>query len=1229
MSISSLITFLGKQRVYLCLKQDQIYYRSSVSIPEPYQKLLKNYKSLLINSLKPYKDTDVLISPLSFNQQSLWFSYLMAPESNSYHVAVPMRIFYPVDPLRIHKTLASLTSCHDQLRATFVSFSDEKVSVPCQLIPEKQTHEFLLYDVTGLTDNQIKEEVQNFYNTPFKLSEAPALRTGLFSRSSTEHILIFLFHHIICDAQSIGIFLENFHKHFINENVISSDPATYTDFITYQADYLQEHQHALLDYWKSRSSCERGRPLVTDFGRKEVRSNKGKSVFFHIGKETRQRVISLASRLSITPFSVYLGCFQLFYMIRSKSLNSTIGVLSSGRSDRKFLQTIGYFINPLPIFSQCQENTSLKDHFKATHRSVCELLDNQNYPFSLLVKNISVERKANEPVLFSAVFNMLSNRKLGLAANLVYSDDNEQSQLSFCEMPIKSYPLNQQEGQFDLTVELIDLEDDGIRGILKYDSDLFSVDTAEKFVSFYKGILNEVLLCLDRTVSDLFSKIDMSAKGEKDGWHLTVASTFTANMLQESFQFWQNVTGVHISCDFSPYLHIEQSLGEISMKGLRQEGYLIILLRLEDLGYWRESEFEIDLEYIRVRAWDLAKIIISTAAERRSRLIVIFCPPSSVVKQDPVLCAGLQELEMSMILQLNEEKHVYCICSEKLMNSFDSGICYESSVGIVGQVPYTEYFYEFLGMIIIRTVHGFEKLPCKAIILDCDNTLWGGVAGEDPISQITITEEFREFQQFLRKCKEAGIVLCLCSKNNREDVVAVFEKHPDMVLKLSDITFERINWQSKSQNIAEICAEANLTSSGVVFIDDNPAECAEVSANCPDITVIHLPESLSERNKYIKNFWAFDTLKVTAEDLSRIEKYRTEKFRADLRNQSSSFAEFIKGLNLQVTIRSAAENDISRISQLSYRTNQFTTGSGGLSESQIYDDLKSHEIFVVEVTDRFGDYGLVGVIRGHKAEDTYLVDSFFLSCRSLGRGVEYRCLSFIGDHAETLGCSQVSIELRRTARNQPIQLFFGNTLSLYQNSDGSLLSYRVPCGVLRQVCINPDETGSHSVFNHGQQSEADSVSERFSISGQILDRIARQYSNIEFLHLQILSMRKLRYSNETAIDVNDADAFDSSANADLQRVLKKIWADSLGRDSIDVHQNFFDAGGSSILLPHIVQKIQQYLKKDVTLVELFQYPTIFLLASHLGRKESDKESSKQKVVLQNDAYGKFRSRKAL
>lgn len=1231
MSISSLISFLGEHQVSLCLKQGHIHYHSPVTITEDYLELLKKSKDQLIESLVLYNEQDVLIGPLSHNQQSLWFSYLLAPDSSSYNVAVPMKILSRLNPVRIQKTLAALSECHDQLRATFHVISDESESVPFQLIPLKQYYCFSSIDVSGFSDTRLNEQILNFYRKPFTLSVSPAWRTALFSRSSSEHILIFLFHHIICDAHSIGVFLKNFDEYYCGQSLSLSAISGYTDFVTHQIRYLRKNQNSLLGYWKSRAGINIGNSLPTDFDRKAVRSNRGKTVFFSIKKEIRQQVPLLAARLSITQFSIYFGCFQLLYMLRSGSFDITTGVLTSGRCDQRFSNTIGYFVNPLPVFCNRQEKQLIKDHFHITHRDICELLDNQNYPLSLLVNNIHVERRADRPVLFSTIFNMLSRKQLHLASDLVYSNEDT-ADLSFCGMPIKPYPLNQQEGQFDLTLELIEKEND-VRGVLKYDSELFTFESVSWFSSTYNAILAEVTASPDISISELFQKLNRknNPESEKTGWHLTIASTFTANMLEESFQFWESVTGLSISAEFSPFYHIEQFLQQNMSFQTGRKKYAFFLIRLEDLAYHRELDQSIDLQYIRSRASELVDHLLQSAANYRLQFIIIFCPLSSEVQNNLELKSGFEEIEKLMISRLDCEKHLYCIASEKLISSFDSTVDYQSPVGLVGQVPYTEYFYEQLGKIIVRTVYSFEKPPCKGIILDCDNTLWTGVAGEDPLTSIKIPEPLRNFQRFFVLCKERGIPVCLCSKNNREDTITVFEQHPDMILKLSDISFDRINWQPKSQNIAEICAEANLTATGIIFIDDNPAECAEVSANCPDIIVIHLPEAISDRIRYVENFWAFDTPKVTAEDLSRIEKFRVEKFRSEFRKQVSSFSEFIKGLNLQISIRNALPDDIPRISQLSLRTNQFTSGISALTEEEAHESLKLHNLFVMEVSDRFGDYGLVGVIKGHKAKEMYVVDSFFLSCRALGRGVEHRCISFIGDYASKNGCSYVRVSVNPTSRNKPFQLFLQDTIFKYQFSSGpQQIIYEVPSRVLEQIAFNPEVTTSHQVIGSEQDNAINSVSSRFCLSTHILDKIARCFSTAEALHQQILSMRKSKCkSTETGTENKLCNA-DKSAETPIERVITRIWSESLGREAISVHQNFFDAGGNSLMLPHIVQKISKCLNRTVSLVELFQYPTISSLATHLSSKEIEPGSSSKndRTALQNSAYSRFRSKKA-
>lgn len=1231
MNLCSLIAFLGKYKINLSLKQDLIHYHSPIRIPEDILELIRQNKQLLIKTLEHYQNSNVIISPQSFNQQSLFFSYLMAPLSSSYNVVVPMKIFSQVNHDRIQTVLDSMIKYHDQLRATFQLISNNFESVPCQIIPFERKLSLIRIDVSGLSQQQIDNSIRDFCNNPFDLSASSAFRASLFSGNNSEHVLVFVFHHIICDAHSIGIFLENFNRLYFDNSYTLSLSDSYTDFVSHQIQFLEKNQQQLLNYWKIRSECDRGLPLISDRDPHSVKINKGKSLFFSINDEIVHKVNTLSHRLSITRFSFFFSCFQLLYMLKSGSFNSTIGVLSSGRSNSRFLKTIGYFVNPLPVFCNRPGTLRLEDHLKMTHKEICELLDNQNLPFSLLVGNISVERKAERPVLFSAVFNMLSRKQLDVATDLVYPD-KKSTDITFCGMNIKPYHVNQQEGQFDITLELLE-RDNHIQGILKYNSELFTDNTAEEFVFYYNSILKEATCtsayCIDEFLSK-FKKNENFTDLQDQRWHLTVAATFTANILQESFHFWESVTGIGISSVFSPYYALEQFLLDPEIPVSEQPLYAILLLRLEDLAYQNDNEHNIDIEYIRKRAFDLTELIIKFSRERSIKIIIIFCPASFVVSNNQELRVVFTELERNIIEQFNPEQNILIISSDRLMETYDCSTTCHSIDAMEAKVPYTEIFYAHLGMTIIRTVYAFEKPPCKAIILDCDNTLWTGVAGEDPVNQISISDQEKKFHFFLKNCKEKGIPLCLCSKNNRQDVVSVFEKHPDMILKIPDISFERINWQSKSQNIAEMAEEANLSTTGMIFIDDNPTECAEVKANFPDITVVHLEDTINDRIGFIKNFWAFDAIKVTAEDLSRIEKYRVEKFRTDFKNQASSFSEFINGLKLQINIRSSALKDIPRISELSFRTNQFTTGTKGLSEQIIHDSMKKYDYFVVEVSDRFGDYGLVGVFKGRKKMDLYVVDFFFLSCRTLGRGVEHRCLSFIGDHALGTGCQTVEFTVHVTARNKPLQLFFQSTLSAYQSINDSMMIFRVPCFELHQITFNPEEYSRLSLYKNQKFKPMPSASNRFCLSDSILKKIALEYSKADTLHQLILSMRKMKRLSTEVVEKVQACPSQRSIDSSIEEVLHQIWSDSLGKESINVNQNFFDAGGNSIMLPHIIQRIQQLLNKSISLVEFFQYPTISSLAAHLSSKTADPLNCNQsnETALQHTAFNRFKSGKA-
>ena len=208
------------------------------------------------------------------------------------------------------------------------------------------------------------------------------------------------------------------------------------------------------------------------------------------------------------------------------------------------------------------------------------------------------------------------------------------------------------------------------------------------------------------------------------------------------------------------------------------------------------------------------------------------------------------------------------------------------------------------------------------IVLDCDNTLWKGVVGEDGVAGITIPAAWSRFQQFMVEQASQGVLLCLCSKNDESDVLDVFEQRPDMVLKRDHLVAWRINWEPKSENIRALAQELNVGLDSFIFLDDNPVECAEVQAGCPEVLTLRLPID-GDIAGFIEHVWAFDHLSVTSEDQQRTAMYKQEIERGRFQKQAMTIEEFLAGLDLQIQISEPAPTQISRVAQLTQRTNQF------------------------------------------------------------------------------------------------------------------------------------------------------------------------------------------------------------------------------------------------------------------------------------------------------------------
>jgi FkbH-like protein len=329
----------------------------------------------------------------------------------------------------------------------------------------------------------------------------------------------------------------------------------------------------------------------------------------------------------------------------------------------------------------------------------------------------------------------------------------------------------------------------------------------------------------------------------------------------------------------------------------------------------------------------------------------------------------------------------------------------------------------------LRALKGRQR---KCLVLDCDDVLWGGVLGEEGIAGIKIGRAYPgspylELQQEILNLYHRGVVLALCSKNDASDVWDVFRNHPDMVLRENHIAAARINWNDKATNLREIAAELNLGLDALVFVDDSEVECDLVRRALPDVAVVHVPrdQAVDYRERIAAGGW-FDTLTLSDEDRRRGAAYKAEGERQRLRTASTDLDSYFQSLEMVARIRKADRVTIPRIAQLTQKTNQFNMTTRRYSDEDIsrFAADPATEVLTLSLEDRFGDAGLVGVAILRYEGATARLDTFLLSCRVLGRGVEDAFLGECLARAQRRHAAVAVGEFVATKKNQMAAGFY-------------------------------------------------------------------------------------------------------------------------------------------------------------------------------------------------------------
>ncbi|MBF9129227.1 HAD-IIIC family phosphatase, partial [Plantactinospora sp. S1510] len=478
-------------------------------------------------------------------------------------------------------------------------------------------------------------------------------------------------------------------------------------------------------------------------------------------------------------------------------------------------------------------------------------------------------------------------------------------------------------------------------------------------------------------------------------------------------------------------------------------------------------------------------------------------------------------------------------------------------------VPYTRTMFAALGTAVARAAHAWLTPRPKVIAVDADNTLWDGVVGEDGVRGVRVGPGRRAFQEFLLAQRAAGRLIAICSKNAEADVLAVLAQHPDMVLRPEHVTAHRIDWQPKSANLAVLAAELDLGLDAFVFLDDNPVECAEVRAAHPEVLALALPAEPGAVLPYLRHCWPLDVTEVTADDRNRAERYVVEARRRAARAAAPSLASFLDGLGLVVDVRPMASTDLARTAQLTQRTNQFNLTTVRRTAAEL--GTVDGEVLVVDVRDRLGSYGQVGVVV-HRAHGARLeVETFLLSCRVLGRGVEHRVLASLGALARERGLAEVALAYSATERNRPGHDFLSGLPGVRRDGTGFVISVADAVAARYEPhSVRPAPTGPETAARLAPPADAERVhrtATTCSTAGQVLAAIEARRSS----------------TPAAAVDTDDP----------TEAQVAAIWAELLDFPPTSVHDNFHELGGGSLTLVRFAVRVRDDFGVELPVDALF------------------------------------------
>jgi FkbH-like protein len=1170
----------------------------------------------------PRREDRLALPALSFAQQQLWVLDQLEPGSSGFNMPAAVRLTGPLDVAALEQAFGEIISRHESLRTTFALVDEQ----PRQIISPAQKFVLPVVELGGLPEEEREAEARRLTaeeaRKGFELARGPLLRVQLLRLAPEDHALLLTMHHIISDGWSVGVLVREvkaLYQAFSEgrPSPLPELPIQYADFAVWQRERLQgEVLEAQVSYWKEQlANAPALTPLPTDHPRPPVQTLRGANVPVRISAELTDSLRALSRREGVTLFMTLLAALQALLSRCSGRPNAVVVSVSANRNRPEVEGLIGYFVNQLVLHTDLSNDPDFRELLKRVRKVCLGAYTHQDLPFDKLLEELKLQRDLSYTPLHQVMFILDVQQDLSV-------DDG-----SFATLGASSTGVGRTGTNVDLHLSLRET-DQGLVGALEYRTDLFETDTIQYLAQSYLGILETAAAQPELTLSQLELTPQLLAKARAAGARdeqqtIAVTATFTAEPVKDSLEFWLKQLDLPSVIEFAPYNQVmQQLLDQSSLLAQNRHGANVVLLRFEDwLRDQPGREPELDEaqptaaptqsalpSQLERNVRDLSLALRSAAERSATPHLVCLCPASPAVLDDPELAALFDRLEQEMSAELEGVPGLSFVNSSEATSLYPVSGYYDPHTDEVGHVPFTQLFFVSLGTLIARKLHALRRAPYKVIVLDCDQTLWKGVCAEDGALGVEIDPPRRALQSFMAAQHDAGMLLCLCSKNNEEDVFEVLDRRDEMVLKRTHLAGWRVNWEPKADNIRSLAEELGLGLDSFIFIDNDAVECAQVEAHCPDVLTLELPPEDEQIPAFLKHVWAFDHLHVTAEDRLRTSLYQQNMERERLRRGGLDLEQFLRELELKVELAPAAPHQLSRAAQLTQRTNQFNATTKRRTEAelgQLCQDAATG-CLVVEVRDRFGDYGLVGLLifSEQALEESLLIETMLLSCRVLGRGVEHQVLRKMGQAAQERGLKSVDVLYVPSRKNEPVLRFLEEVAAPYKQPREEGYVFKIPVEVAPALSF---ETQSRATSGDapplaqaapGRATEHSPQAAR--ATGAVMRQIALQLRDAEQILRAVEAQNQRARAAETGIY--------TAPRTPIEEMLAEIWARLLNINRVGINDNFFKLGGHSLLGTVMMSRVRDTFEVELPLVALFETPSVAGLA----------ELIEQRVIEQSD-----------